>query len=191
MYGLTQALKRSLLPSPFVQSNLPPLPPSSSSTSQKVTPVSAPPSLLLAGNFGSLKVRGRSGGAGSGLSRTRWRSRCGIRWRGICRWSWVIWSWWYFQIRIGRILGRRLGIGICGDRFSSSQPNCPREPWYQASQIALEVQTLLFQKISSVKYLSYSLIMASFADSSIWIEGWTVQVACWGKAFAFLGIPKG
>ena len=132
VYGLTEALARSLLSSPFFQSNLPQLPPSSSSTSQKVRPVPAPPSLPPAGNFGSLKVGWRSGGAGSGLCRTHWRSRCGIRWRGICRWSWVIWSWWC------------LGIGICGDRFSSSQPNCPREPWYQASRIALEVQTLLF-----------------------------------------------
>uniref|UniRef100_A0A0D3E781 Uncharacterized protein n=1 Tax=Brassica oleracea var. oleracea TaxID=109376 RepID=A0A0D3E781_BRAOL len=39
------ALNRSLLSSPFFQSNLPQLPPSSSSTSQKVRPVPAPPSL--------------------------------------------------------------------------------------------------------------------------------------------------
>ncbi|KAF2572062.1 hypothetical protein F2Q70_00002313 [Brassica cretica] len=65
------ALNRSLLSSPFFQPNLPQLPPSSSSTSQKVTPVPAPPSLPPAGNFGSLKVRGRSEGAGWGLRRTR------------------------------------------------------------------------------------------------------------------------
>ncbi|RID50705.1 hypothetical protein BRARA_H01412 [Brassica rapa] len=39
--------------SPFVQSNLPPLPPSSSSAAQKATPVPAPPSLPPAVNFGS------------------------------------------------------------------------------------------------------------------------------------------
>ncbi|KAJ4907591.1 hypothetical protein Rs2_11249 [Raphanus sativus] len=57
--------------SPFVQSNLPPLPPSYSSTSQKVTPVTAPPSLPPPGNIVISKVPRRSGGADSGLRRTR------------------------------------------------------------------------------------------------------------------------
>ncbi|KAF3506901.1 hypothetical protein F2Q69_00005549 [Brassica cretica] len=63
--GLTQAINHSLLSSPFFQSNLPQLPPSSSSTSQKVTPVPAPLPLPPAGNFGSLKG-GSSEGKGLG-----------------------------------------------------------------------------------------------------------------------------
>lgn len=53
--------------SPFVQSNLPPLPPSSSSSSaQKVMPVPVPPSLPPAGNFSSSEGSKTIGGSGFG-----------------------------------------------------------------------------------------------------------------------------
>uniref|UniRef100_A0A1J3FEX5 Protein YIP n=1 Tax=Noccaea caerulescens TaxID=107243 RepID=A0A1J3FEX5_NOCCA len=52
--------------SPFVQSNLPPLPPSSSSSAQKVMPVPVPPSLPPAGNFSSSEGPKTIGGSGFG-----------------------------------------------------------------------------------------------------------------------------
>lgn len=94
--------------SPFLQSNLPPLPPNRVFRSRLLS--SLLPRPCLSPVMGGLICRRLVSDHRPTLSPNRY----GIRSRGICPGSSAIWSLWYFPTLSVRTLERLWGIGICG-----------------------------------------------------------------------------